>query len=191
VPTESPGSRAARKGSGSDDHGAGGRTAGPVPRTAGVAPAVRERIAQVFTLVEDVVYIGLGAVLAVSAVVLLGDGILGFGRHVVAATVPGQMVALLDRVLLILMIVEILYTVQVSFREHSLAPEPFLIVGLIAVTRRMLVRTAEVAELAAEGGQSYTHALVELALLTGMVLVLVVALVIIRKRAATAVADRA
>ena len=34
MPTESPGPRAARKGSGSDDHGAGGATAGPAPRTA-------------------------------------------------------------------------------------------------------------------------------------------------------------
>ena len=34
---------------------------------------------------------------------------------------------LLDRLLLILMIVEVMYTVQVSFREHALAPEPFLI----------------------------------------------------------------
>jgi uncharacterized membrane protein (DUF373 family) len=51
-------------------------------------------------------------------------------------------VDLLDRMLLILMIVELLYTVQVSFREHTLVPEPFLIVGLIAVTRRILVVTA-------------------------------------------------
>jgi len=33
------------------------------------------------------------------------------------------------------MIVEILYTVQVSFREHALVPEPFLIVGLIVAVR--------------------------------------------------------
>jgi len=39
------------------------------------------------------------------------------------------------------MIVEILYTVQVSFSEHALVPEPFLIVGLIATIRRLLVLT--------------------------------------------------
>jgi len=37
--------------------------------------------------------------------------------------------------------------VQVSFREHVLTAEPFLIVGLIAVTRRLLMLTAEFAKL--------------------------------------------
>jgi phosphate-starvation-inducible protein E len=60
-------------------------------------------------------------------------------------------VALLDRILLILMIVEILYTVQVSVREHSLVPEPFLLVGLIATVRRLLVLTAEVSTLGEPG----------------------------------------
>jgi hypothetical protein len=41
---------------------------------------------------------------------------------------------------------------QVSFREHTLVPKPFLIVALIAVTRRILVVTAEFAELAEAGG---------------------------------------
>ena len=41
------------------------------------------------------------------------------------------------------MIVEILYTLQVSFREHTLVAEPFLIVGLIAAIRRVLILTAE------------------------------------------------
>ena len=98
---------------------------------------------------------------------------------------------MLDRVLLIVMIVELLYTVQVSFREHTLVPEPFLIVGLIAATRRILVVTAEFAELAEAGGVVFQHAMLELGLLTIMVLVFVVALVLLRKRSVQAVADRA
>jgi uncharacterized membrane protein (DUF373 family) len=45
--------------------------------------------------------------------------------------------------LLVMMIVELLYTVQLAFREHALVPEPFLMVGLVAATRRVLVLTAE------------------------------------------------
>jgi uncharacterized membrane protein (DUF373 family) len=55
------------------------------------------------------------------------------------ATLPGAIVSVLDRLLLLLMVVELLYTVQVSFREHAIVPEPFLIVGLVAATRRVLV----------------------------------------------------
>ena len=164
------------------------------PRAAapgGISPAVRERIAQSFTHVEDVVYVGLGLLLAGGAVVLLVDGGLIFGRHSIAGTMPGAIIELLDRVLLIVMIVELLYTVQVSFREHTLVPEPFLIVGLIAATRRILVLTAEFAELAEAGGVVFQHAMLELGLLTIMVLVFVVALVLLRKRSIQAVADRA
>jgi uncharacterized membrane protein (DUF373 family) len=172
------------------EKGRAGNTAGP-PAPGGISPALRERIAQLFTRLEDVVYIGLGALLAASAVVLLLDGVLDFGRNLLAATVPGRVIDLLDRILLILMIVEVLYTVQVSFREHTLAPEPFLIVGLIAVTRRILVLTAELAELAQAGGPGFLHAILELGLLTLMVLVLVIALVLLRRRSSQAVAERA
>jgi len=167
------------------------RASAGAPAPGGISPAVRERIAQSFTRVEDVVYVGLGILLAASAVVLLVDGVLTFGRHLAGGTMPGRIIDLLDRILLVLMIVEILYTVQVSFREHTLAPEPFLIVGLIAATRRILVVTAEVGKLAEAGGSVFLHAMLELGLLTMMVLGLVVALVLLRKRSTLAAADRA
>jgi hypothetical protein len=162
------------------------------PAPGGISPALRERIAQAFTRVEDVVYVGLAVLLAASAVVLLVDGVLDFGRGFFDATTnPARIIDLLDRILLILIIVEVLYTVQVSFREHVVAPEPFLIVGLIAATRRILVLTAGIAELAETGGSVFLHAMLELGLLTVMVLVLVVALVLLRRRSTQAVADRA
>jgi hypothetical protein len=83
------------------------------------------------------------------------------------------------------MIVEL----QVSFREHALVPEPFLVVGLIAATRRILdggVREAGPCE-----GTVFLHAMLELGLLTIMVLVFVIALVLLRKRSTLASADRA
>jgi uncharacterized membrane protein (DUF373 family) len=169
----------------------GGRGSGVAAAPGGIPPAIRERIAQSFTRVEDIVYIGLGVLLAASVLVLLLDGAYAFGRHLLAGTVAGRIIDLLDRILLILMIVEILYTVQVSFREHTLAPEPFLIVGLIAATRRIIVLTAELAELAEAGGTAFRHAIMELGLLTVMVLVLVLALVLLRKRSVQAVAERA
>jgi len=152
---------------------------------------VREWISWGFGRVEDVVYIGLGILLTASAVVLLGAAALTFGRHLLAGTLPDTAVALLDQILLILIIVEILYTVQVSFREHVLTAEPFLIVGLIAVTRRLLVLTAEVAKLIELGDVTFRHAMIELGLLTFVIIALVASLVLLRKRRPEAVADRA
>jgi hypothetical protein len=112
---------------------------GRSPSTGGGDEAIRDWLARGFTRVEDVVYIGLGLMLAGSALALLADGLFAFGQAVLAGEPAARIVILLDRILLILMIVEILYTVQVSFREHTLIPEPFLIVGLIAATRRILL----------------------------------------------------
>jgi uncharacterized membrane protein (DUF373 family) len=91
-------------------------------------------------------------------------------------------VSVLDRILLALMVVELLYTVQVSFREHALVPEPFLLVALIAAVRRMLVITAEFSAQEGIDEKLFRHVMWELGLLTVLVVVLVASLVILRKR---------
>jgi len=143
----------------------------------------REWIMRGFIRVEDAVYVGLGTVLAAMALALLVAVAIALAQAVLADTLPGHAVQLLDRLLLILMIVEILYTVQVSFSEHALVPEPFLIVGLIAAIRRLLVLTAEFARLVESNTAAFRAAMLELALLTVMIVALVVSLVVVKGRA--------
>jgi uncharacterized membrane protein (DUF373 family) len=155
-------------------------------------PAVRERIAQAFTQVEDVLYVGIGVVLAAGAVGLLINAAVTFARSIGAGAIGGSVVAVLDQLLLILMMIEILYTVQVSFREHVLVPEPFVLVAMIAAVRRILVLTAEFGKLMAEGEAVFRYAMIELGLLTVMTGVMVACLVGLRKRDKdAAVAERA
>src|SRR5207244_6840623 len=130
-----------------------------------------------FMRVEDVVYAGLGTLLAAIALVLLVAVAVAFVRALLGDTLPERAVELLDRILLILMIVELLYTVQVSFREHALVPEPFLIVGLIAATRRILVLTAEFVTLPGKAEGVFRNAMIELGLLTLLVVAMVASLV--------------
>ncbi len=89
--------------------------------------------------------------------------------------------ALLDQILLVLLIVELLYTVQVSFKEHGLVAEPFLVVALIAVVRRILVITAELAKLPERSEPVFRRAIWELGLLTVMILVLVSSLILLQR----------
>jgi uncharacterized membrane protein (DUF373 family) len=91
-------------------------------------------------------------------------------------------VFLLDRILLIIIIVEVAYTVQVSFRQHVLRPEPFLVVGLIAVTRRIIVLTAEMAKLAKESQEGFYNSMIELGLLTVLTFALVLCVYLLRQR---------
>jgi uncharacterized membrane protein (DUF373 family) len=150
----------------------------------------RTWIARAFTGVEDVVYIGLGLLLAGSALTLLVRGVIEFGQDVLAAK-HASIILLLDRILLILLIVELLYTVQVSFREHALVPEPFLLVGLISAIRRVLLLTAEFGEMHEKTESASQHFLIELGVLTVLILALVISLVLLRKGGAPAIAKRA
>jgi hypothetical protein len=161
-----------------------------VPK-AGTPPDPREWVARAFTRVEDAVYLGVGLLLAASAVALLVGAGIDFVRSLLEGVFATRVIGILDRVLLVFMIVEVLYTVQVSFREHTLVPEPFLIVGLIAAIRRVLVLTAEFGDLLKQGGTSFQNAMLELGLLTVLVLALVGALVLVRRRGSTAVAEKA
>jgi uncharacterized membrane protein (DUF373 family) len=154
-------------------------------------PEARTLIARAFTAVEDVVYIGLGLLLAVSALGLLVSGVVSFGQSVLVSSLSLSIISLLDRILLILLIVELLYTVQVSFREHALMPEPFLLVGLISAIRRVLILTAEFGELGEKTETIFRHFVIELAVLTLLIVALAVALVLLGKRGAPVVAERA
>jgi uncharacterized membrane protein (DUF373 family) len=142
----------------------------------------RTVISRAFTLVEDVVYIGIGVLLTFSALVLLVNGALGLWQATLEGAPLRGVINLLDRTLLVLMLVELLYTVQVSFREHTLLPEPFLIVGLIAATRRILVVTAEFSVTGKDGApEQFRNGMLEIALLTLMTVALVASLLMLRR----------
>jgi uncharacterized membrane protein (DUF373 family) len=138
-------------------------------------------IARAFTIVEDIVYIGLAALLATSAFALLARGTYAVITSIANGTFASNIIPLLDQILLILLVVELLYTVQVSIREHTIVPEPFLLVGVIAVIRRVLVVTAEFAHVQQMTEVTFRHFATELAVLTVLVLVLVISLLLLRK----------
>jgi len=142
---------------------------------------VRQAVLQSLSSVEDIVYVGLGLLLTIAALTLLVIALKSVVLALWNRALGGQVVGLLDQILLILLVIELLYTVQVSFRERGLIAEPFLVVALIAVIRRVLVLTAEVPKLSEAGEAVFRHAMVELGVLTVMVLVLVGSLIMLQK----------
>jgi uncharacterized membrane protein (DUF373 family) len=142
----------------------------------------RDSLSTWFSLAEDAIYVGLGLLLLAIAFTLLITEVVYFAQYVSSRTLADNVVFLLDRILLIIIFLELLYTVQVSFREHVLRPQPFLIVGLIAVTRRILVLTAEMAKLAKETQDVFYNAMIELGLLTILIIALVVCLRMLRQQ---------
>jgi uncharacterized membrane protein (DUF373 family) len=146
----------------------------------------RDWVRRAFTWIEDIVYVGLGVLLSGCALTLLVAGGIEFWQQLTAGTLAGTIVQLLDRLLLILLIIEVLYTVQVSLREHTLSPEPFLLVGLIAVVRRLLVLMAELPKMVEKADQVvFRQVSTELGLLSLMIVALVISLAVLRRRPGT------
>ena len=85
--------------------------------------------------------------LAVTALVALAGAERVLWEGLRAWNSSDAILRIIDRRLLVLMLVEILHTVRISIHSHVLVTEPFLIVGLIAAIRRILVITLEAANL--------------------------------------------
>lgn len=88
-------------------------------------------------------------------------------------------IEILNTILLVMMTMEIVYTVAISLKSHTLNAEPFLIIGSIAGIRRMLVITATSTESESDPAK-FHNTLVELGLLAGTVVAMAMAIWILR-----------
>jgi uncharacterized membrane protein (DUF373 family) len=138
-----------------------------------------DRFVNLFNWLEGVIYYFIAAALIIAA---LGALILAGAQFFsgLSADLYDAVLRLLDALLLVMMLVEILHTINISLRQHVLTSEPFLIVGLIAAVRRMLVITAEQSRLI-ENPEMFRLMLLELILLGGIILALSLAIFILRR----------
>jgi hypothetical protein len=102
-------------------------------------------------------------------------------------TIAAETLRVLDQLLVVLMLVEILHTVRISIRSHILVTEPFLVVGLIASIRRILVITLEASAItqgrnwSTEGASIFRGTMIELGLLGLLILILVFSITLLRR----------
>jgi CDP-diglyceride synthetase len=133
---------------------------------------------------ESVVLALIGMALVLVAVLLLYSSMHDLTEAVRHG--PGEIehkaIEILNTVLLVMMTMEIVYTVAISLKSHTLNAEPFLIIGVIAGIRRMLVITATSTEQEVHAEQ-FKNMLVELGLLAAMVVALAGAIWILRSSA--------
>jgi uncharacterized membrane protein (DUF373 family) len=91
-------------------------------------------------------------------------------------------VFVLDRVLLLFILAELLYTLRLIDRGGRILTEPFLLIGVIAIIRRVLVLVAEVEQ--RQGREAVEDFVIEMAGLGGLALVLILAIYLLRRSAA-------
>lgn len=122
----------------------------------------------------------IAGVLVVLAALLLISQIVSMVGAVLGGHMADEAIHILDGVLLVMMTMEIVYTVTLSLQSHKLVAEPFLIIGIIAAIRRTLVITAESTSL--EGNpEAFRSTLLELGLLAIIVGVMAISIWIMRR----------
>jgi phosphate starvation-inducible membrane PsiE len=140
--------------------------------------------AKVLGTSESVVLVFIGLALVLVAVLLLYSSMYDLNEavHHGPGEIEHKAIEILNTVLLVMMTMEIVYTVAISLESHTLNAEPFLIIGVIAAIRRTLVITATSTEQEAHPEQ-FHNMLVELGLLSATVVALAVAIWILRHSA--------
>ena len=142
---------------------------------------------KVFVNVEYAVYAALGGLLALIAVFTLIHGGINVVEAILKWDQGEELFGVLDDLLFVLMLVEILHTVRVSIESGTLDGEPFLVVGLIASIRRVLVITLESSgttkpgEWTPQAAGLFRANMLELGVLCVLIAVMVVSIYLMRK----------
>jgi phosphate starvation-inducible membrane PsiE len=130
---------------------------------------------------ESTVLILIGTVLVVLAVLMLGSAVVAVFHAAAEGHIREEAIEILDSVLLVMMTMEIVYTVAISLEAHALVAEPFLIIGAIAAIRRMLVITATSTKDEHSAPEVFRNTLIELGLLALIVVTMAVSIYTLRK----------
>jgi cytochrome b561 len=131
------------------------------------------RAAKLLGKSESFVLVLIGIALVLVAVLLLYSSMydLNDALHHGPGAIEEKAIEILNTVLLVMMTMEIVYTVAITLESHTLDAEPFLIIGVIAGIRRVLVITATSTKLE-EHPEQFHNTLVELGLLAATVVAL-------------------
>src|SRR3712207_3417664 len=129
---------------------------------------------------ENVVYAGIVVFLLASAALLLAVA----GRSTWTALRDFDqtgVLALLDVLLLLFIVVELLFAVRTTIEKRELVAEPFLLVGILASIKEIVVLSVEAAKSIGKGAE-FQDRMVEIGVLGVLVLLLAVAALLLRRK---------
>lgn len=128
---------------------------------------------------ENAVYGLVGLVLMVGALVVLGDVVYGLVSELKEGVEPAVIHAL-DGLLLVFILLELLAGVRATITERKLIAEPFLIVGIIASIKEIIVVALEAK---ADGpSNAFDNSMMEIGVLGVLILLLSVAGFLVRRK---------
>jgi uncharacterized membrane protein (DUF373 family) len=136
---------------------------------------------RVLRIAENIVYSFAGVLLAAGAVIVLGAVLWHLVNDVTDGVEKG-VVAALDGLLLVFILLELLAGVRATMKERKLVAEPFLIVGIIASIKEIVLLTLESKEILDTDDAAFDNAMVEIGVLAGVILLLALASFLVRRK---------
>jgi uncharacterized membrane protein (DUF373 family) len=94
---------------------------------------------------------------------------------------------LLNDLLLVIILLELFRTVVRFLQTEILSLEPYLAVGIIACTRRVLTASAELSHLPEVTNEQFYRYLMDVGVNVGVIMVLIIAVFLVRQRPANAI----
>jgi uncharacterized membrane protein (DUF373 family) len=145
-----------------------------------MAPASYKRIfTGILDAFERIAYLAIELALSLPIVMLVVSSAITM-LEVSEIGILETVLSVLDRLLLAFIFVELIDTIRVTVNERGIfIAEPFLLVGLIAVVRRILLLTAGLEQ--AETTERFQSMLMELGIMTALVIILTLALYFTRR----------
>jgi uncharacterized membrane protein (DUF373 family) len=129
-------------------------------------------------LAENAVYAFVAALLVACAVITLA----AIGYHLaidVDDGAEGAVTSALDGLLLVFILIELFGAVRATIAERQLVAEPFLVVGIIASIKEIIVASLEAGS--AEGA-AFDDTMTEIGVLAGVVVLLAVSTFLVRRK---------
>ena len=149
------------------------------------AEELAQRAPALVVIAERWISIVIAAFLVLAALLALGVAAVRLVEGLLHAGLDARLIVIVvDHLLLVLVLVEILHTVRQSIEARELQAEPFLIVGLIATVRRILLVTLETSDagMTPHGqAQGFEHNMIELGVLGGLTAGLVASIFVARR----------
>ena len=131
-------------------------------------------------LAENLIYGAIAAFLVLSAFVLLAvAGKTSLGLVTDFSQKP--VLEVLDVLLLVFIVVELLFAVRTTVERRELVAEPFLLVGIIASIKEIVVLSVEAASALGEGAE-FDDRIVEIGLLGALVVLLGLTSFLLRRK---------
>jgi uncharacterized membrane protein (DUF373 family) len=136
---------------------------------------------RVLGLLENVLYALAGVVLAASAAAMLVTAVYHLVKDLSSGT-EHAVTAVVDALLLVFILLELMAAVRATITERRLVAEPFLIVGIIASIKEIVVIAVEADETRGRDSAAFDDAMLQIGLLGVIVLLLAAASFLVRRK---------